>query len=441
MKTTIKSVLAAIAATFAASVFAAVPSSITKFVPEMMNYQGYLANPSTGAAYTDGIYDIECRLYRQASGGTAIWGAKYSVYVKDGYFNIMLGDGTAADVKSTVGGSSSPTYAKDALWKALWYDSSVSEKNNLWLGVTPLQSSTHATIASPVEISPRQQLLAAPYAFRAQSAKYADAAQGDFTVSGALTVNGSISLPSTYQIKHLKATSNSLILGYQSGYAQSSGPAITNAASYYGVLSYYDQKYTSGNGNIIFGLSSSKSFQFNTGAFAVTNSQSISLHNNNSDLTMRANDTKLAGSYTTVSSINTTTITGRYAKVASQYSVTLAPATNDYVYGQGKVAWKLLGSTASNRQPMILESYQVPITAGNNYAKMDLTGYPTAQWSAMVVGFETDKATCPAPNAVRIDKGGAINGIRVYFSSSVSVAQSIVVHVLFIQKAFCEDRR
>jgi hypothetical protein len=155
---------------------------------------------------------------------------------------------------------------------------------------------------------------------------------------------------------------------------------------------------------------------------------------------MRSGNTKLAGSYTTVSSLNTTTITGNYVTVGSKYNVTLAPGTNAYLHGQGKVDWKLLGSTTS-KQPMIVEQYQVPITAGNNYAKMDLTGYPTALWSAMVVGFETDKATCPAPNAVRIDKGGATNSIRVYFASAVSVAQNITVHVLFIQKAFCEDRR
>jgi hypothetical protein len=71
-KSTMKSICAAVAATVAAAAFASVPSSITQYVPQTINYQGYLANPSTGAAYTDGIYDLDLRLYRAQSGGTAI---------------------------------------------------------------------------------------------------------------------------------------------------------------------------------------------------------------------------------------------------------------------------------------------------------------------------------------------------------------------------------
>ena len=432
-----KSIVCGLAALFATTIMAAAPSSITAFVPMTMNYQGYLANPSTGAAYTDGIYDIQCRLYTVASGGTAIWGAQYSVYVKDGYFNIMLGDSSSSTIYSTVSGTGSTTYTKEQLWKAL-LDTSY---NSLYLGVTPLQGPTHATIASPSEISPRQQLLTGPYAFRAQTAKYADRALSDFTVPGTLTASSLSFGGNSITLPYVKATNGTLILGYSSGNPQSSGPAITNAASYYKVGSYYGQNYSASNGDIYFGANSSKSFTFNTGRFAVTNSNLISLHSNYCDLNMSANNTQLSGSYTTVSSINTTTVTGNYVKVGSKYDVTLAPATNSYLYGQGKLSWTVLGGT-SNYRPMIVKSYQVPISANSNSASLEVTDYPSSQWAAMMVGFETDKVSCPAPNAVRLAKGsGTAWQIRTYFSSSVTAAQNIVVHVLFIQKAFCDDLR
>ena len=435
MKTTSKSVLAAIAATFAVSVFAAPPSSISEFVPKLMNYQGYLANPSTGTAYRDGIYDLECRLYRTQSGGSAIWGAKYSVYVKDGYFNIMLGDASGAT-------SLTATYGLDYLWKALWYDTALTAANNnqLWLGVTPLQDANHATISNPKEISPRQQLLSAPFAFRAQSAKYADAAQGDFTVPGNLTVNGSMSLPSTYEIKHVKATPSSLILGYKTGSAQSSGPAITNAASYYGVLSYYDQRYHASNGNISFSTSSAKSFQFNIGAFAVTNGQLISLHNNYSDLEMRANNTKLAGSYTTVSSLNTTTITGNYATIASKYSVTLAPATNSYVYGQGTMRWKSPG-LSSYKSPFQIKQMTLTFSSGNNSAYAIVESAPVYyQW--VVVGVRTRVYNQPPLCQIFVKRESS--GRFTLFGeleSNASNELTYYVEVMGISNAFVDDQR
>ena len=212
MKNTIKSIFAAVAATFAVSAFATAPSDIAQYVPDMMNYQGYLANPSTGAAYTDGIYELDIRLYRSQTGGTAIWGGRYSVYVKGGYFNIMLGDSNASRIYSTTSNSSYPTYGITELRRALWNDTSVSQNYNLWLGVTPRQSPTHASIANPTEIAPRQQLLAAPYAFRTMSAKYAEASYGDFTVDGKLTVSGSLQFPSSYSFNGVSYISSMMKL-------------------------------------------------------------------------------------------------------------------------------------------------------------------------------------------------------------------------------------
>ena len=270
MKAAVKSMFAAVAASVVTGVFAAVPSSITKFVPETMNYQGYLANPSTGTAYADGIYTLDCRLYRSSSGGTAIWGASYSVYVKGGYFNIMLGDSAGQAVKSTVTGTAATTYTPTELWKALWYDTAVSEKNNLWLGVTPHQGAGGATLSSLSEISPRQQLLAAPYAFRAQAAEYAEQSIGAFKVNGALTVTGSLSLPSSFQFGHIKDTSTQLTLGGTSN--ASSNPYIYGYANYMNLYAYYSMNFSTTSGGYNFTVPSGKSFVIKSaGNFAVTN--------------------------------------------------------------------------------------------------------------------------------------------------------------------------
>lgn len=185
-----KSVLFAALAAVAtpAATVAAVPSSVTQNVPYQMNYQGYLADPSTGTAYADGVYTLECRIWKSASSTSAsdcLWGGKYSVYVKGGYFNIMLGDSAAVAVTT----SPSPTYGNAYLWKALWNDTSASP-NVRFLGVTPFQDKNGATISQPTEIRPRQQLLTAPFAFRAQAAQYADQSYSAFNVPGALTVGG-----------------------------------------------------------------------------------------------------------------------------------------------------------------------------------------------------------------------------------------------------------
>ena len=271
MKAVVKSMCAAIAAAVAAGVFAAVPSSITKFVPETMNYQGYLANPSSGTAYTDGIYTLDCRLYRSASGGTAIWGARYSVYVKGGYFNIMLGDSAGQAIKSTVTGTASTTYSPTELWKALWYDSAASEKNNLWLGVTPHQTSTGSAVSSLSEISPRQQLLAAPYAFRAQAAEYAEQSIGAFKVNGALTVTGSVTFPSAYTLPFVKVQTSPKQLTLGGTSAAASNPSVYAYASNMYNYAYYNMTFSTTAGNIKFTVPSGKSLLVANNSLAVTN--------------------------------------------------------------------------------------------------------------------------------------------------------------------------
>lgn len=193
----------------------AIPSGLTQsdVTPGEINYQGVLRNPKNGELYADGIYTLECRIYSQESGGTALWGASYSAYVKDGYFNLMLG-ATGAQLGNC-------TYGPTELWKALWY---TTGKRELYLGVTPRQGADGAALVSPTEIKPRQKLLTAPFAFRAQKAQYADAAPGNFKVGGNLNVAGDVTVANGKKLtlKNITATDSEVKIG-----TSSSSPATT----------------------------------------------------------------------------------------------------------------------------------------------------------------------------------------------------------------------
>lgn len=177
-------------------------------MPGQVNFQGLLRDPATGSPYADGIYTLECRLYAGLTGTKAIWGAKYQAYVREGYFNIMLG--------STGTPLSGCTYQNPTdLWKALWYS---GDNRELYLGVTPWQGADGQTIADAdkrKEITPRQQLLAAPFALRAQKAQYADAAVKNFNVPGDLTVSGQIknSDGTAFGLKNIKTDDTGIEIG------------------------------------------------------------------------------------------------------------------------------------------------------------------------------------------------------------------------------------
>ena len=186
----VKIAFAALAAVGVMNVVKAeVPAGIIEAVPSTMNYQGYLTDPSTGAKYEDGIYKFEFRIYDAISGGTCLWGGTYSSYVKEGYFNVMLGDRGADELMNM------PTakYSNAELWKVFWGTDEADKER--YLAVTPFQTGTHAAISSPVEITPRQRLLTSPFAFRAERAHYAHTVEScytNFTVAGKTISNGII---------------------------------------------------------------------------------------------------------------------------------------------------------------------------------------------------------------------------------------------------------
>lgn len=161
-----------------------VPASIESVTPGVINYQGTMVT-GEGEAYTNGVYSIQFRLWTASSGGTALWGAQYSVYVQDGYFNVLLGSPGGLELTNTV-------YGTGEIWKALWFDPA-DPQNDLYLGVKVLNTPAGEPIpeAEAAEAFPRQQLVSSPFAARAQMAQYAREAQEGFTVAEDLTVHGS----------------------------------------------------------------------------------------------------------------------------------------------------------------------------------------------------------------------------------------------------------
>ncbi|MEW5767366.1 MAG: hypothetical protein AB1797_07025, partial [bacterium] len=60
------------------------------YVPQLMNYQGRLANAS-GTPVPDDSYTITLRIYNVATGGAALWAETQNVVTQDGLFSIILG--------------------------------------------------------------------------------------------------------------------------------------------------------------------------------------------------------------------------------------------------------------------------------------------------------------------------------------------------------------
>ncbi|NCA82273.1 MAG: hypothetical protein EOM72_05955 [Opitutae bacterium] len=178
-----------LAAGWAVSASAEIPANPVNIIPAgLVNYQGTLLT-SESLPYTNGIYDIDFRIYPESSGGLdkALWGAGYKVFVNNGVFGVMLGQsgGTALNDNPT-------QFQPNELWKALWFDERSPDNLNLFLGITVKQDQNRNPIATPAEAMPRQQFLSTPFAARAQQAMYARRASGDFDVGGTLTATNGI---------------------------------------------------------------------------------------------------------------------------------------------------------------------------------------------------------------------------------------------------------
>lgn len=470
MKNTMaKVVLAAILPTVALTVIhAAVPSTATQNVPGKMNYQGYLRDPSSGNPYADGIYTLDCRIYSSDTGGTPLWGGRYSAYVKDGYFNIMLGDENATQNLDDMSGI---TYTGAAnLWKALWGANSTDCKR--FLGVTPLQDANHAVIPSPTEIMPRQELLTAPFAFRAQSAQYASEAKEDFTVGGNLTVKGTTTFSGTInaqsgtqRVGPIQASSSSVNLGNGYTSATSSNRAslpssIYNVGQNLYFYSYYAMNFKPTAGNINFTVPSGYDMKV-TGSGDFISDVPVNTIGGTGATTIKGGTTTISGTGATTISGGTTTIknnttamvelrgttvtlTGAVTKVSGNdvHILPLSKNKSNYgVFGQGEVKWAHYNEdyTSDNDcvKPFKIIKISGTIPSGSRSCAVSLSGYGT-DYNWTVVGFSVGGK---AVSSCSVETSNGTPTLHFFVTENVSVSHSVVVHLLGIHKNFSVDYR
>lgn len=133
-------------------------------MPKRFNFQGKLVDPATNAP-RNGTYSMTFRVYRTATGGTALYTEAQSVSVINGAFSVQIGSVTPVNEDLFAGTSA-------------------------YLGIT---------VSPDSEMTPRQLLAAAPYAFTAkQLAQDGDIlinpgfASSTFTAAGNLLLSAGV---------------------------------------------------------------------------------------------------------------------------------------------------------------------------------------------------------------------------------------------------------
>lgn len=146
-------------------------------VPHLMNYQGRLTD-NDGTALT-GIKEITFKVYSASAGGTLVWGPHTQALFLDsnGYFNVVLGDDVADPVRNIV--------------EAFGTEDAYLEITKGSKDDTP--------------ISPRQQVLSAPYALVAEKVGdlSADAGTGNIGI-GTLNPTEKLEVEGTVKATHFK---------------------------------------------------------------------------------------------------------------------------------------------------------------------------------------------------------------------------------------------
>ncbi len=128
-------------------------------VPPGITYQGRLTDSGNVPAADGTGYEIEVRIWNAASGGSLLWGARYTgVPVKNGAFNLVLGAAGGAPLAGAATVNPKEAFNGPAAF----------------LGLTVTKDGSGSAVAVSGEISPRQQLFASPYAFRAEVAAKTD---------------------------------------------------------------------------------------------------------------------------------------------------------------------------------------------------------------------------------------------------------------------------
>lgn len=162
------------------AVFAlALTSASAAVLPMKLNFQGKLLDPATNAP-KNGTFSVQFRVYDGA--GNTLWGPETqpSVSVANGVFSVQLGSVLALSPDVFAGGDT-------------------------WLGVK---------VGSDSEMTPRQQLLMAPYAFTsAQVAHSSDLRFNAGTAYSTFTSAGNLLVPFGVSAATVTASSNVVVNG------------------------------------------------------------------------------------------------------------------------------------------------------------------------------------------------------------------------------------
>lgn len=136
----------------------------SSYVPSLVSYQGRVTD-STGTLIGNTApvnRTVEFRLYTVATGGTPIWAESQVVTISAGEFSVLIGNGTGI---AGLTGTRVPAATPFKTFPAALNNSASAA---LYLGVTVDDGNASTT---DVEISPRQQLVAGPFALRAEVAE------------------------------------------------------------------------------------------------------------------------------------------------------------------------------------------------------------------------------------------------------------------------------
>lgn len=128
--------------------------------PERLTYQGYLVDANGAALGNTNTgpknYDVIFRLWDGASGGNKLWAEQQTITVDNGYFSVLLGEGSQ--------------YASE----------SHTNLSSLFASATASERYVEVTVkgigasGADITIAPRLRLLTAPYAFLATQANSAN---------------------------------------------------------------------------------------------------------------------------------------------------------------------------------------------------------------------------------------------------------------------------
>lgn len=149
------------------AVWAANPPASLVMIPAMINYQGRLVTTSN-TPYADAVHTIDLTLYPDAVSPTKLWSERYGVQTRDGYFSVNLGSGGAGQLP-----------VNPEIWQVMWRTNNQSP-GTFFMAMTVRTAPNGTPLTTPVEATPRQQFLTAPFAYRAHQALYASQADGLF---------------------------------------------------------------------------------------------------------------------------------------------------------------------------------------------------------------------------------------------------------------------